>query len=766
MQEQESSGQGSVTNTIPVPPIAPARSGIRGDLMGGFAAALVTLPQALGKGALVFLPLGVAYVHIGIIAGLYAAIAGGLVAALVGRPRYQISGPLTSTAVICAALVATLAANPLFSTAAGLDVVTITTLVFLAVFLGGALQIVFAWLRLGRALKFIPQPVLAGFMYGVALQIIIQQVRPLFGLAPDAPLTDLFSHVDRIKPWAVVVGGVTIITALTVRRISNRFPAPMAALIAGGVTFALLRGHTDSAGMGEVLRALPTDALLNSPLPAMLQLEWSRLWLGVAADVGVTALLLALVGSVMTLLSAAVVDASTGSNQDGDRALLTQGVSNICSATLGGLFTSGTTMEVLANHQAGGRSALSGATLSLLLLGLLFAGGALVAYIPLAVLAGIMIAIAVGVMDNLSRDMMQKVQKVQNVQSARGKIDIDKVRAANFCIIVLVGATTAFVNIVAAVVIGVLAATILLVVRMSTSIVFRLSDSTSRSSLKIRGGEQATFLREHGGQIGIVELSGYVFFGTADRMRADIEAFARGRKAVILDFRRVYEVEASGARVLQLMGKTLADDGVAVALSHVRLDEPLGRYLHDTGAARSIAAECWFTDLDRALEWAEDWLLNSNGKLDGASEEIPLGHTELLDTLNADELATLQTMLRREALGQGNLVFKEGDPGDRLFIITLGEVSIKLRLPGSVHLQRLATFGPGMAFGEMALIEGKPRSADAHVMQDAIVYSLEATSLDKLRREHPAIAFKITGNLTRQLAARLRTTSEQLRNSY
>ena len=763
MQEQESSGQISAPNTSHSQSRVSTRSGIRGDLMGGFAAALVVLPQALGKGALVFLPLGLAYVHVGIIAGLYAAIAGGLVAALVGRPRYQISGPLTSTAVICAALVATLAANPLFSTPTGLNVGAITTLVFLAVFLGGALQIVFAVLRLGRALKFIPQPVLAGFMYGVALQIFIQQVRPLFGLAPDAPLTDLFNQVDKIKPWAVVVGGVTIIAALSARKISDRIPAPMAALVAGGITFALLRDHTAGAGMGEVLRALPTDALLNSPLPAMLRLDWSSLWFGVATDVAITALLVAIIGSVMTLLSAAVVDASTGSNQDGDRALLTQGVSNLCSAALGGLFTGGTTMAVLANYQAGGRSALSGATLALILLGLLFAGGALVAYIPLAVLAGIMIAIAVGVVDNLSRDMLQNVQKNQTV---RGMVAIDKVRAANFSIILLVGATTAFVNIVAAVVIGVLAATILLVVRMSTSIVYRLSDSASRSSLKVRGTGHAVFLREHGAQIGIVELSGYVFFGTADRMRTDIEAFARGRKAVILDFRRVYEVEASGARVLQLLGKTLAENGIAVALSHVRLDEPLGRYLHDTGAARAIAAEHWFTDLDRALEWAEDWLLTESGKLPETSDEIPIGHTELFGDLSTDELATLQTMLQREELAQGNMVFKEGDPGDRLFIITRGEVSIKLKLPGTVHLQRLATFGPGMAFGEMALIEGKPRSADAHVMRDAIVYSLDATSLDNLRRNYPAIAFKITGNLTRQLAARLRTTSEQLRNSY
>jgi SulP family sulfate permease len=330
----------------------------------------------------------------------------------------------------------------------------------------------------------------------------------------------------------------------------------------------------------------------------------------------------------------------------------------------------------------------------------------------------------------------------------------------------LVGATTAFVNILAAVVIGVLAATILLVVRMSTSIVYRLSDGVSRSSLKVRDAEQAECLHKNGGKIGIVELGGYVFFGTADRMRTEIEAFARGRSMVILDFRRVYEVEASGARVLQVLGKTLKEQGISVALSHVPIDEPLGLYLQESGAERSIKLDHWFADLDQALEWAEDSLLESCGKPVKPSEEISLGNADLLADLDLRQLATLNGLLEREVLVDGDLVFKEGDAGDKLFVITRGEVSIKIKLPGTARLQRLATFGPGMVFGEMALIEGKPRSADAHVMRGAIVYSLSAANFEKLRMQHPDVAFAIIGNLTRQLAVRLRTTSEQLRNSY
>ncbi len=757
MQEQEPAPRKSLKRVYRFGQFKVDLTGVRRDLLGGLAASLVGLPQALGKGALVFLPLGLEHVHVGIVAGLYAAIAGGLVAALIGRPRYQISGPLTSAAVISASLVATLAANPLFSSPAGLKVGEIATLVFLAVLLGGVIQVLFAALKLGRALKFIPQPVLAGFMCGVALQIVMQQVKPLFGLPADSPLSDLFNHADKIHPWAVIVGATTVIATLLARRISDRVPAPMVGLAAGAGAYVLLRGYAGVGGMGAVLRALPENALLHSPLPAMLQLDWSSLWFGVAADVAVTAFLLAIIGSVMTLLSAAMIDATTGSNQDGDRALLTQGISNICSAAMGGLFTGGTTLAVLANYQAGGRTALSGATLSMIFLVLLFVGGALLAFVPMAVLAGIMIAIAIGVVENLTRDMLPR---------RHGRGSIDSLRAANLGIVTLVGATTAFVNILAAVVVGVLAATILLVVRMSTSIVYRLSNGVSRSSLKARDVEQTTCLRENGGKIGIVELGGYVFFGTADRMRTEIEAFARDRNMLILDFRRVYEVEASGARVLQVLGKALKEQGIAVALSHVQLDEPLGLYLQESGAERSINAEHWFTDLDRALEWAEDKLLESCGKPVKSSDEISLSNAELFADLNACELETLRGLLQREALENGALIFREGDAGDKLFVITKGEVSIKLKLPGTARLQRLATFGPGMVFGEMALIEGKPRSAEAHVMQDAIVYSLSAANFEMLRKQHPPVAFAIMGSLTRQLAARLRTTSEQLRNSY
>ena len=128
----------------------------------------------------------------------------------------------------------------------------------------------------------------------------------------------------------------------------------------------------------------------------------------------------------------------------------------------------------------------------------------------------------------------------------------------------------------------------------------------------------------------------------------------------------------------------------------------------------------------------------------------------LFDGLDGDELEYLYSILTREDLPRGSLIFSEGDPGDRLFVIVKGEVSIKLKIPGTQRARRLATFGPGMAFGEMALVEGKPRSADAYAKRDVSLYSINAAQLDEMEKKFPHVALRITANIARQLAARLR----------
>lgn len=228
----------------------------------------------------------------------------------------------------------------------------------------------------------------------------------------------------------MAVGAVTITAALLVQRLSVRLPATMIAIVAGMATFAVLR---ESRGPGEVLSAFHGNFISNSPLPVLLQCGWGGIWSQVWVDVCVPAVLIATVGSVLTLLSAVILDAATGSNQDGDRTLLTQGMSNICSAAIGGIFVGGANVMSLANFQSGGRTAFSGITLSLIFVGILFGGGAVFNFLPVAVLAGIMIAVVLNILEDLHRVLGFRAQGGNMFGSSIN---------ANTAIIVLVGATT------------------------------------------------------------------------------------------------------------------------------------------------------------------------------------------------------------------------------------------------------------------------------------------------------------------------------------
>jgi glutaminase len=197
-------------------------------------------------------------------------------------------------------------------------------------------------------------------------------------------------------------------------------------------------------------------------------------------------------------------------------------------------------------------------------------------------------------------------------------------------------------------------------------------------------------------------------------------------------------------------------------LSHLQADEGHGRYLRALGTAAVIHPGCWFADLDRALEWMEDSLLERDRFEDGP--ELRPDDMALFAGLDAGEMAVLRAALCRHELKHGDAVFSEGDPGDRIYLIARGSVSIKLQLAGENRARRLATFVPGVFFGEMAILEGGKRSADAFAKGEQVVlYALAAQDLARIVRDHPPLGARLYRNLGVELAARLRVTSGALR---
>lgn len=732
----------------------PWRSLLAAEAAGAGAAAVVALPQALSLGILAYAALGPQYAGAGVVAALLASVVGNFFAGVSYAVRCQIVGARSSTAALITAAVASLAAHPALQTPAGPDAVAILALVFAAVTLSGAVQLGFGLAHLGRAIKYVPYPVVAGFMNGVAILIAIAQLRPVLGLDGYVPLAATLAQLGEVRWGSVATGIATAAVTFYLHRRVPSVPPLVGGLCVGIAThygFAFAAPATVGAVVGPLPGVEPAIEAIRLTGGELTEERLPLLWQFVLPQ----AVLLAIVGALDGLLAAVACDAVTRGRHDSDRLLVGQGLGNMAGGLFGALPSQGNSHTPLANYRAGGRTRLSTLLHALFLLLVLAGLGPVAAAVPVAALAGIMLFIAYSLFDRWSGELLQNMGG-----GARERAEV----AANLLIVLLVAAALVAMNVLVALVIGVATSVTLLVVKLSGSPVRRRLDGLGRSSHKVRSPAAREALRALATKIRIIELQGEIFFGTADSLLSEVEALAPDTRYLILDFRRVHQFDATGARILGVAAQRASRRGVQVALADVRDDEERGRYLRALGINEAIAPQRWFTDLDRALEWAEDGLLEQSRFADSGGEELTLGRMALFEGLQPEELARVAGLLERRELAGGDPVFLEGEEGDRLYLIAHGSVSIKARMEQGPRARRLATFAPGVVFGEMALLEGKRRSADAFAKGERVVlYSLSNARFEELVRDDPRLAARIHRNLGRQLAGRLRDTTEALR---
>ncbi len=742
--------------------LKPARRGVSAAFLGAeaagaFAAAVVALPQALSLGVLAFAALGPAYAGAGVAAALLASVVGNLAAASGYAVKCHIVGSRSATAALVAGLMAVLVAHPLLQLGSGgADVPRVLALVFAAIALSGLLQLVFGLAGLGRAVKYVPYPVVAGFMNGIALIIVLSQLRAVLGLDGFRTLGETLGQLGEIRWGAVATAVSALATVFLLPRLTRRV-APMVGGLLVGVVVHYAIALASPQAVGAVVGPLPgleaSVAEIEKVATALVTLH--SLDASILQLVLAQATMLAIVGALDALLAAVIVDGVTRGRHNSNRVLVGQGLGNIMGGLLGALPSQLNGHTPVANFKAGGRTRLATVLHAAFILAVLAAVGPIVAGIPVAALAGIMLFIAFSLVDRWSSDLVRRIRE--------GRQDSGEI-AVNIGIVALVAAAQVAMNVMAALAVGVAISVALLLVKLSGSPVRRRLDGTARSSHKIRSPEAREGLRAMAGQIRILELKGELFFGTADNLQSEVEEIPEGVRFVVLDFRRVHEIDASGAHVLEVIGHRAQRRGLTVLLSDVRASERRGQYLRALGLEAAIPAQRWFADLDRALEWAEDQLLQQTRFVESEGEEIPLARMALLRDLTAEELERVAGVLERIELSNGDPVFREGDAGDHLYLLAQGAVSIKMQLDSGPGARRLATFGPGVMFGEMALVERKDRSADAFAKGERVVlYALSAARFEELVREDPALGSRIHRNLSRELAGRVRATTEALR---
>lgn len=736
-------------------PAAPWREAARflpGDLSGGFSAALIAIPYAMTLGLLAFAPFGAEYAALGVAAALLASVIANVVSALLPAARCQIMGPRASITVVFSGILAGLVTHPLLHGADGVTPAELMAAGFLILALAGALQLAFAASGVAHVIKFVPYPVVAGFMNGIALLLILSQLAPALGLEVGSPLSALAADPGAIRPASPVIALIVLATVFLAPRWVRGIPPLACGLIVGIALHHGIAAFAPSA-VGPVVGALPQLDLGPGELPAIVgfaRTSEAATWMQILLP---AALLLAAVASLDGLLAAVAADGVTRGHHDGRRVLAGQGVSNLLAAAFGAVPIAANAHTRIGNYLAGGRTRMSVLFHALFMLAALLGLGPILEWVPISALAGIVFYIAWTLLDRWTRELARRLHAASGFRAEL---------ALNLLIVVAVAVTLVAVNVMVAFGVGVAGAAVLLLVKLSGSPVRRVLDGTMRMSLKIRAAEARALLQPLAAQIRILELEGEIFFGTADHLKAAVERLPQGTRYAILDFRRVHEIDASGARMLDVVAQIAAQRDMRVLLSHLRPDDPRGAYLHALGASAAIDPSHWFRDLDRALEWAEDRLLE-RARFEDAPERAPQDMS-LFEALEPAERAHVLEALERHELRHGETVFLEGDPGDRLYLIARGAVSIKVKLDGESRARRLATFGSGVFFGEMAIVEGAPRSADAFAKGDRVVlYSLSAARFAGLVAAHPAIGLKIYQSLARELASRLRSTSGALR---
>jgi len=497
---------------------------LKGDLTGGFVAGVIALPLALAFGV---------QSGLGAAAGLYGAIAVGIFAAALGGTRTQASGPTGPMTVVSAAIVA-YAVETTGSVQAGLGIA------LLSFFVGGVLQCVLGFARVGKYVKYFPYPVVSGFMSGVGIIIAALQIWPFLGSSSPKSTVEVFLRIgeplSNVNYSAAALGTLTLVTYYLFPLVTKKVPSVLVALIVG--TVPAIAFGLDVPTIGDIPSGFPAiqvTSMLN------VEPEHYRFIL----ESGVT---LALLGSIDSLLTAVIADNLTKQRHDSNRELIGQGIGNIIAAVFGGIPGAGATKGTVVNINAGGKTRLSGVLHGVLQLAVLLGLGSMASLIPMSVLAGLLISVGVAILDK------------------RGFRHIRSVPKADAFVMIVVLGWTVFGNLIMAVAVGITLSSVLFMKRIG-----ELTEARGRISKLV---DEDPWADESAGKgrvdlargVFVKHLGGPLFFGSTAGFRELADELPEHVRVLIMRMDRVPYVDQSGLYALEELLLSLHERDTRVIL--------------------------------------------------------------------------------------------------------------------------------------------------------------------------------------------------------
>jgi sulfate permease, SulP family len=721
------------------------RGRVLGALSGGVSVAAAGLPPAIALGALSATPLGSQALASGVVAALIAAIFGRVCAAFISRTPGEISAPDAALSIVYASLCADLITQGGPQLAVGEVIAALS----LAVVLMGVLQLLAGWARLGEALKFLPYPVSAGIVTGTGLLVMWAQLGPMIGLEGRLTSYDWVSLVQGFKPLALLIG---VASALGVWFAPKRIQPLLAGLALGIVLYHVIAAFAERGAAGPTLEAMSAFSATHERVAGF----WGRVGPAWLLDTSLQVLpysaLLALEGMIELAHTSHAIAEITGVQPDIHRSLVAQGAANVLCGVLAALPIAPSHSQSSAAARMGeSRSLIPGVSAAALFIAATALAG-LLAFVPAAALAGLLVTVGVGLIDRWTRGLVRR--------AARGG-DAQAEIKGNLAIVAVVAGAFFFGGVPLALLVGTVLAMVMLAHSLSAATSFLPEEGASFASTRIWPAEQAAWLPQARSVIRVLRPRGGLFFGTADQLAKQLGALDTTVRYCIIDCSRLTVLDATGCHIVAASARRLAGRGVTTVLAGLDPAHPRDRDFVALGLDTPSPQDRWFRDLDHALEWVEAELLRERWPEVAADEAIELARTHLAKGLPRAELEVLRAHLGVTDVEAGKVLFERGAVGDALYAISQGLIEIRVATdaPGG-HSRRLAVFGPGCIFGEIAMLTRGPRTADAVCVKPARLYELRHDALLELEGLFPMIHAKLIANLNLNLMTRLIVATE------
>jgi SulP family sulfate permease len=702
------------------------------DVFAGAICSVLSIAYCLSYAALIFTGPLQTFLSYGIAVTFLSAAVGGSIVALRSSLPFAVAGPDSSISVVLAALVASVVQRLAAGGNTDLLLPTLITM-SLATAVTGLLLCVLGFTHAGRAIRFVPYPVIGGFLGATGWLLVTGGIQVVTD--QRATLANIDAFLDAAIAAKLAAGAIIAIALYFALR---RFKSPL--ILPGILLAAFVVTHLVLLLTGTALTDAQTGGWMFHPQrAASLTLPWklgalqSFPWTSVPSLAG-DLLAVMFVTVINFLLNTTGIEIATRNEADVERDLKVLGLANVLTAAVGGYLSCTSFSRSLLVRAAGATSRLAALTVAAISAAVLIADPSFLGYVPKYVLGGLLLY--------LGADLV--IQWL--IQSSRRLLLIEYLSLIAIAILII------YWGFIAGVLIGIVigCATFALSASRVSAIKFNFDGLEYRSSLD-RGPYELSLLAEHGREIQGMALQSYLFFGSANRLYQHVKTLLAQEQScrfLIFDFRLVTGIDSSATHSFAQIEQAAATSGASIVL--VNLTPELERAFRAAGliSADVIVA----TDLDRALESCEQRIINAYRAEGDAARSL---HTWLSDALGDAQLADQLTgYCRRLDVSAGAIIARQGDTAASMHFILEGRIGVVVDI-GQGRTTRVRSLGRHTTIGEMGLITRQPRSATIQAETDSVLYELGAAAYEHIAREHPALNRALLGYVVSVMAERL-----------